>query len=304
LPRRCGGADGASPLPPAFEQGRELAVSHEQAGDAGAGTSGGPAGVTRASQSLQRKATCRLIGLHADAAWTTPIRIDIGGANEAMDFYPKQQMRLLPDADGVFVIDLPGWVDQCVNQFWVIVRAHDPFYVELGAEDYAASFAASSFRRNGGMEFEVRPCAVLTGTVRTEAGDPVPAVAVHALSLVGQRPIGSWKPMAFSGGEGQFTLQVPMHADVMVVAIPMNLTVMNAMPLTGANRGVAGSVRLRRELLAASTRCSAAFGVRSDIGVLTVHAASVVRTQVLVNGEPVSRAEVEYPRRAVGRARW
>ncbi len=286
-------SSGASnPLPPSLEQGSAVAAAGAGA-DMESGSASDPLGTSRSTHGVQRKVQCRLLGLHADAAWTTPIRMEIGGRNKAMDFYPKQQFQVLPDTDGTFVVELPAWVDQCVNQFRVLVRARDPFYMELEARDYAASFEASPFGRDGVMEFMVHPCGQITGTVKTEAGDPVPAVAVHALFLQEQRPIGNALPMAYTGARGQFTLQVPMHAEVLVVAMPMRLTVVSGLRLTGPDGGVMGNGRVRQDLQAASVRSQSRFGASNDVGVMTVRATGVVKTRVLADGEPLPGIEVE-----------
>jgi RNA polymerase sigma factor (sigma-70 family) len=233
-----------------------------------------------------RTVQCRLIGLLPAAPWTAPVQIDLEGKDEARNEWLENAQRPSPDADGRFVLTLPAWTATCAS-FAAKFRARDRLYLELDVREKAPDLARTRLLASEVYELPVQAVALITGRVVDFRGEPVPAARVLGMPWRNRRP-GNPRPCTNTASDGSFTLEAPVAAEVLLVAVPMHEASLSGRRMVGRHGAIADSNQLRTELLPASARVTTAFGSETDAGTLTLAAAAAITGQVLdASGQPV-----------------
>ncbi len=228
---------------------------------------------------VQPVVRCQLVGLHGNAAWTTPFEVRFPGAGPAPDPVFAQ-----PDAHGAFTIAAPSGGDQ----FAARLVADDPNYANV---DIAASFVLSRHAEQP-YEIPVQPVARVVGTVVDFEGTPVQKGRVSAFAWIDGKPRAPHSD-ATTGSEGEFQIKVPMESELFLVAIAMRE--MEARERRIAQGTVPTTTTARDDLLPATVRVQARFGAVSVAPTLTLAKPTMITGELRdPQGRPVPGERVYW----------
>jgi len=224
----------------------------------------------------------RLRGRHADAPWTSNLRMELQDRSRSRVQHEEHAVESPVDAEGRCRLVLPEW--------WQPGRM-----VRLSIQGRQASYRDLIHRERGGMTFadelvlDVQPVGELSGFVRDRQNEPVRAARVAAYQLRDGRPVGKAVGETGTDHNGFYRLLAPPDVPLFVVAVPMQPQVMRWRRIDGVN----DNGQLRADLLP-TARDARLHVLRSQPGFdFVVPDAAVVHGTVQhPDGRPASWARV------------
>ncbi|MFN3243362.1 MAG: hypothetical protein ACE37K_17805 [Planctomycetota bacterium] len=156
----------------------------------------------------------RLRGLHADAPWTSELRLELQDRSRAQHRFDDHVATAPIDAEARCRLELPSW--------WQPGRM-----VRLGVQGRQDGYRDVFVRQRGALTLagelvlDVQPVATVLGHVHDAQGEPVRAARIAAYRTRDGQPIGRAVAETGSDERGAFRLLAPPDAELFVVAIPM-----------------------------------------------------------------------------------
>lgn len=226
--------------------------------------------------------TVRLVGLHADAPWTTKLKIQAGVFHPRRPVVWHKQVQDVHGDTATYVFDTAGGE---VKQGTVWLR--DPLYASI---DHRFELAGDE-----PISIPVRPRSVLRGRVVDERGRPL--ADLHVSVHMPQGPTCSSHSLggATTEVDGTFELQAPPASELLVVAVePRDALLLRSRRRLAAASSSPTTVELPQRLPASAT-------VHPRIGRTTLPDLVMVRAAV-VHGD-VCWSNREPPKHAYLRLR-
>lgn len=152
----------------------------------------------------------RLRGLHPDAPWTTPLRLDLGAQGATQEFL-KHAAEATVDAEGLATFALPSWWSTAAV-FRVGVEADD--------ERYQSFYRRLPTAIDPSVEasIDVVAMGLLEGRVVDSASQGVPRARISVFDVQGTVPVDRESVNCECDAAGVFRVLVPLEAPVCIVA--------------------------------------------------------------------------------------
>ncbi|MFY9345363.1 MAG: hypothetical protein WAT39_22925 [Planctomycetota bacterium] len=213
----------------------------------------------------------RLRGLHPQAAWTSPITLNLAGRDEIE--WLKHRDDETPDERGEATFVLPAWAATATNQEGRLDAA-DPNYRPL-AERWQGALDLSAVR-----VLEVQVVAVVTGRVVDAAGAPVAAARLTGFAFRNGAPVAPELAQVNTRVDGTFGLVVPPDVSLFVLATPMRAAGRFRPRIDSRNGGVVDTDEIRADLLPAHVLVQGRVGSPTAIPDIVLPTAVVLRGTV------------------------
>jgi RNA polymerase sigma factor (sigma-70 family) len=181
----------------------------------------------------------RLRGLHPDAPWTAPVRLELRDGPGG-DGAPRHDAAASPAADGTLALALPPWHARAVES---ALLADDPRYAPVALR------APRPFDSGAELVVDVQVVAVLTGRVVDADGRPVPAARVIAYRTEDGLPANVTVGETNTNAAGEFAVKAPPALPLAVVAVAMHEAAADGHRVVRADGAIADNGRVRADLV-------------------------------------------------------